>query len=247
MLKFVLLWLGLLASLVLSGCTSSPLYSFIVYANSEPKPAARLFGSPFDDMEARFDLRAIGSPTSLRVSIYAFYLGTGADCATPLPLIDYGSGPLVKEFYGKPTLFSGSPGAIDYHCAVLFVADTLSFKPDAAAVGASSKCASVDTEYVYDGYHQGLSDAGTWKNLAGDFIPATGTLSAPETNMVALFASTDPAQVLTRRGVAPNQVLTLPRAIQVPGDITIYSNFLNSIVETSGVCTLSGGMLFGIN
>ncbi len=236
-----------MVGIAFTGCTTSPLYSFIVYSSSAPKPVTRLFGSPLDDLEERFDLRAIGSPSALRVPIYAFYLGTTADCATPIPLIDYGSDPLVKEFYTKPTLFSGNPAASDYPCAVLIVGDGLRFKPDAAAVGASSKCASVETEYTYDGYHQGQSDANTWKDLAGDFISATGTLAAPEMNIVTLFASTDPAQVLSRRRVAPNQVLTLPGALQVPGDITIYSNYLSSVVETTGVCTLSGGMLFGVN
>ncbi len=235
-----------LIAALLCHCTTVPLYSFVVYSDTQPKARARLFRPPIFELDEIAE-RGIGTPSALKVAIYSFYLGTTPDCAAPTPLIDYGSNPLTKEFYAKPTLFSGNPAATAYHCVVLKVSDTLSFRPDSAAVGSSTACESTDIEYFYDGYRSGQSDADTWKALSGATVSATGAVTAASSDVVTLFASTDPQAAIDRRELASNQVLTLENPLVVPGEITLFANYLNAIVQASGVCTLSGGLTFGLN
>jgi hypothetical protein len=233
-------------ALLLCGCTTGPLYTFIVYADSAPRASSRLRLSEMLDPFAAVESRGIGSPTALKVSIYSFYLSTTATCSAPVPLIDYGTNPLTKEFYAKPTLFSGNPGALDYRCAVLEISDNLKFHPDSAAAGASSNC-QTDNEYAYDGYRSDQSDAGTWKDLSGQSVAANGTVGSPSPDVVTLFASLDPAAAILERGLAAGQVIPLASAIQVPGEVTIYSSYLDAVVEASGACSLSAGLSFGLN
>jgi hypothetical protein len=231
----------LLSALGLSACTTGSLFRYTVFGSPQgvTRDAFRL------DLPWLADgaLRA-GSPSSLKIAIFAYYLSTGADCANPVPLIDYGGDPLIKDVYANPTLFSGNPGEGNYRCVVLKIRDTLRFRPDETA--ATGACGTTESEHTYDLYRSDQMAGGTWKNLEGQQVTAKGALASPEADVVTLFASTDPDEAIAARQLSPSQIIPLAAPIQVPGETTFYADYENGVLEDSGVCTLADGLLLGV-
>jgi hypothetical protein len=155
----------------------------------------------------------IGTPTSLKITVYALYLSVNEDC-TDLQLIkDYGSTPREFNMIQNPKLFSGSPAAATYKCMVLKMQDTVRFKADADAVAEDAACGSVTTEHTIDIYRQG--EGGAFLDLNGDTIPARGSKGSPVADIIYTFASTDPSAIAPT--TAHEYQVNTMTALTVPG------------------------------
>lgn len=179
-----------------------------------------------------------GSPTSVKIKLYAAYASTSAACTSPVTLVDNGSTPVEHDFATAPIIASGDPGAGTYNCLILKMSDNIKFKADATAVAAwSPDCGNTSTEHTFDIYRDGGADDGTWKDKDGNAIDATGTVTSPGADIVYVYATTNTASATGGAlGVSANQTLQLNGALTVPGRTTYYFDATNGIQTNSNKC-----------
>lgn len=178
-----------------------------------------------------------GSPTSLKLSMYAAWACLKADCTSCTQVTDYGATPQEKNLFDvKPVLFQGNPAAGTYNCIIIKMNDTMKFIADATAAAAWPDC-KAGTEYTYDIYRANESDSNTWVDMNKTIIPSTGSVTVPGTDIVYLFASTTPTSVTS---VSPNQTVKLTTPLVVPGQTTIVFDFTGKVSDTQNACWLEG-------
>lgn len=188
---------------------------------------------------------ATGSPTTMKIQLYAILVSTETDCSNPVSLVDHGATAVEVNMVDAPVLFSGSPAAGTYKCLILKMSDTLAYKVDAAAVTAwAPDCADTTTEYTHDIYR--VDNGGTvFRDLDMVLIPATGLKATPSSDTVYLIGSTVPADAVAA-GYNVNQTFTLLSALAVPGATTFFVDFNNGIEDTGdNICTLEEGAGMG--
>ena len=182
-----------------------------------------------------------GSPTSTTLSIYSVWLSPNTDCTSPVLVDDNGATPVEHELFAAPDLISGSPADGVYNCMILEMDDTLMFQADTTAVAAHAGCVDTTTEYTFDIYRDGESDDGQWIDTAGALINATGSVTTPGTDKVAIFITTDKATLSALpNGPHENQMVTLTNAITVPTTVTLFWDFTDTVDENDGQCWLEG-------
>lgn len=166
-----------------------------------------------------------GSPTSFKLTVYKAYLSTSATCSNPVLLQDYGASGSEFNMFEAPTLFSGTPSGGTYNCLILEISDNLKIKVDATAVTTHAGCVDSTTEYTHDIYRQGDPDDGSWIDINGSAVDATGSRPAPGADRIFAFASTSASAAgVVANGVAvhANQWMPLSGALTAPGQVTYF-------------------------
>lgn len=177
-----------------------------------------------------------GNPASIKVKIYSMHISQNPDCSMPVELFDNGTIPETKELVGGTLLGQGTPEDGTYTCIIIKMSDFMVFKPDTIAVNLHPGCTDTDNEYTFDIYRDGDENDGTWNDINGESIDATGTPSSPGEDIVYLFASTDPSLVSSNIGVNINQTMTLTSTLIAPGDTTLFVDFTDKVTDYSGLC-----------
>ena len=191
-----------------------------------------------------------GSPTSFTMTLYQAWISANTDCSSPVLIEDHGAAGTVVNLSTSPILFSGTPAAGSYPCLIIVASDNLKFTVNTTAVTAHVGCIDTTTINVHDTYRHGEPDDGTWIDLDGNPIDATGSRAAPGVDKVTTFATTDTATVVAGIGSTPahmNQVLLLTSPMVVPGSVTLQQNWTDGIDnENDGpnnYCTLEDGSM----
>jgi len=166
-----------------------------------------------------------GSPSSVKIRMYALWISTHSDCSAPLLVQTYGTAGEDKDFMQDPVLFAGEPAAGGYQCVMFKMSDVLRMTP-ATSFGA---CVA-GTEYAGDIYRDGESD---WKDVDLNVVVGHGTDVAPVDDHVTIFFTRDTA-LARARGISSNQLVLLESDLIVPAQSTFYMNGHNA-VQTDGV------------
>lgn len=176
-----------------------------------------------------------GSPTSMKLSLYAAWVCRDSACTDCTQVTDNGNSPVEKNTFGEnPIFFEGNPADGTYECIVMKISDAMKFIPDDEAVEAFPEYCSTEVEYTYDIYRAGESDSNLWKDNEGKIIPATGTPDDPSAVPVYIFVSTDPTSV----DAHPHQTITLASPLVVPGQATFVVDFTDQVSSALEHCWL---------
>ncbi len=206
-----------------------------------------------------------GTPTNVRIKMFAAYLSLNEDCSSPVLVQDYGAG-VEKSLSSGETLFSGTPPNGTYKCLIIKFSDQFKFNVAQADVAwwqtnhSGSACSSATTDFVFDAYRYDPADANRWVDLNGTAVTPHGTDAAPAEDPVYFFLSTSPTaakangvDVYAKRQTAQLTLATGVTGIVVPGTGTFFYDF--SAQATNGtisgdpaktsVCKLDGVFVWG--
>ena len=176
-----------------------------------------------------------GSPTAIKMNMFALWLCINAACTDCILVQDNGATPVEHDLANNPTLFSGSPADGTYNCMVMKAYDTMNFVADAEAETIHGTTCTEGTEYTFDTYREASGDSDLWTTYPDhSTITATGTVANPGSDIVYYFVSTTPSAVIANT----HQTLTLSNPIVVPGDEIFYADFTDQISTNDGHCWL---------
>lgn len=186
-----------------------------------------------------------GSPLSMRLRLYALWVGTQADCSGPYTLVQRYEGGREFDLVASPTLFAGDPPAGSYRCIVFEADDRLVVRPDAVAAAAFPGSCRSDADAVTDLYRAPDTD---FRTPEGATISAQGSRAAPVTDRVYFFATTDVGAATARpNGPSPNQTVALSSPLVVPGRTTLYLDATNGLLggeeDGTAFCSVENGEL----
>ena len=162
-----------------------------------------------------------GSPTSLKITMYAVWVSTNADCTGLVSLADYGTAGQEFNMFDDPALFHGSPADGSYNCMVIKMLDTMKFKP---ALSDGTGICVAGNEYTFD-IARGQDEPANLPWVDNNFNAIT-TDANP--NIVYLFATTDPTKTLAKH-VSIDQTIPLTSAMVSPGQTTLVMDFTNRV------------------
>lgn len=194
------------------------------------------------------------SPSSVKLKVYALYLGDKSDCSDIQLVYDNGNDVPYVEFSNNPVLFSSftSPGT--YGCMVIKTSDVVKFTPNAEAAGLIAECS--EEEYGHDIFWH---DEGSTNPVDEWYDPSTDTLVAAQGDRAShveqhvylyfpYYPDYDPNNAdqnpatLANAKVNPHQVVPMYSKIEiVDGGATIGEfmvDFTNRVEADQGYCTL---------
>ncbi len=179
--------------------------------------------------------QGVGAPTSVKIRLYAVYLGASNDCSDVdlvTPVQDYGAdGQEFDLAVETPEIASGNPAAGEYNCMIMKMSSVISFTPDEIAAGAYSSCTQQEHQFPL-----ARAGDGEYLDLVGNAITYESTLLNPVAQTLYIFASTDTTQIPdTRAGVY--QRLAMAEALTVPGSSYFIMNFDDRIEEMNNAET----------
>jgi hypothetical protein len=221
--------MSLIGFLILSSCGAGGA-SFTVYGSST-SPSASVNRALVTSQPA-----FLGTPTKLVMSVYALWLSPNTDCSDAVEVENYGDTPEDFDLIDSPTLFSGTPTPGTYQCLIMKISDNITFRSDATGVADNPSCVSTTTDHVFDIYRDDSGDDGTWIDIDGNTIAATGAVGDPGDDIVYIFGSTTPAD-LVAAGVSVNQLLPLNSALTLPGSATFVFDFTDQVSTNNNTGT----------
>jgi hypothetical protein len=196
-------------------------------AGWQPRLVERLLAA-ISPRPAQAQVMTAGSPTSLKLRLYALYLSPNPDCSAPLIVADYGTSPREVDMYTDPTLFEATPPNGTYPCLIIKFSDLIRMTPDAAAAAAFPGRCTAGVETTTDIYRAPSTDN---RDPSGAPIVARGSRTAPVEDITYFFATTDVAAARGRPGgPGPNQTAPLAAPMVVPGRTTLYVDFTNGVL-----------------
>lgn len=228
---------GSLFLVLLSGCGSAS--TFLIYGSNSASSGRSAVSRGKLRLASSCD-GCSGSPETMILKIYAVYLSTHEDCSSPILVVDNGSTPVANDLSNNPVLIQASPPDGDYPCMILKISDNLTFRPDAEASAAFPAICPSNSDAVFDIYRTDSGDS--WKDLDGNVIAPSGTISSPGDDTVFVFASTNVSALLTGPFAPdPNQTQELTGSLTVPGQATFYVDFSGGVKGDDDRCSIEGG------
>jgi hypothetical protein len=209
MKKFFLIVLMISAFLSVTSCGSSASSKFKVYG---APTASAAVANVTDDNNTYY-----GSPTSLKITMYAVWVGTNADCTGLVSVADYGTTGQVFDIFDNPVLFQGNPPDGTYNCMVLKISDTMTFIP---AQSGGTYCVA-GTPYTFN---VAINDPNL-PLVDNNFNPIVIDAGP---SAIYIFATTDNTKTAAKN-VSIDQTIPLTAAMVSPGQVTLVMDFTNRV------------------
>lgn len=212
------------------GVNTSPDQTLTVHGSA--RAAAPALAPLQTNRVAQSAMVATGDPASLRVKMYALYIGPYADCSGMELVQDYGDAADYRDLVQNPLLFSAAAGEDTYNCVAMRLSDVIRFTPATTF----SSCVA-GTEYARDIYREGESD---WKDVGLNTVVGSGTLDEPVEDHATVFMTTDTSAAIAL-GFSSHQVVPLGGSLIAPAATTFHWNGEGSVVDESGRCSIEPG------
>ena len=168
------------------------------------------------------------SPTSVTGKFYKAWLSLNEDCSSPVLVADHGSNPPSVDIAGNIQLFTGTPPAGTYHCLIIKVSDTGSFKPNQASENLFPGVCTAGQTYWTDNFRSGQEQY--WDMESNTQVDGQGTKTNPVEQVVYYFATTNRSAAIAYVGHQA-QVGVLLSPVQITGGAVTNAYFVMDLTD----------------